>query len=130
MTKAATKSTAALTADEIAKMLGGTPVEIEGESFGVTVDPKDGPLVGIYRGREEVETTDPDGKARMSIVHRFHPLDGSDSALPFSVWGTFDLDGKLTDELIDRAVLIEYAETIKIKGGKQSMKLYRVLAAE
>lgn len=129
MAKAATKSTAPLSATEVAKMLGGTAVVIEGESFGVTVDPTDGPVVGIYRGRESVETADPDGGTRQSIVHRLDPMEGSDAS-PVSVWGTFDLDGKLTDELIGRAVVIEYAETIKIKGGKQTLKLYRVTAAE
>lgn len=128
---ATTKAAAAkpLTAKEVADMLGGTPVEVEGESFGITVDPSDGPVVGVYRGRESVETADPDGGTRQSVVHRFGPLKGSD-AQPVSVWGTFDLDGKLTDELIGKSVLIEYAETIPIKGGKQSLKLYRVLAAE
>lgn len=122
--KPAKDDTAALSAEEILTELGGEWVEVEGESYGITVDPTDGPIVGVYKGSEEVETTDPDGNARDSVVHRFTSLDPDRP--PFSVWESHDLKGKLTDELIGKAVFIEHVETIPIKAGRQQLKLFRV----
>lgn len=97
-----------------------------GSEFGtVTLRPEeDGPVIGAYQGVREVETTDPQGRPRMSTLHAFKLEDGN----VVEIWGSYDLDRKLTEELVGQLVRVEYNQTIPISGGAQQLKLYRVRA--
>lgn len=111
--------------DTMAKRPTGKKIPEElGARFGETVDPTEGPVEGEYLGSRSVETIDPDGKGRVSLVHDFEGEDGG----MVSVWGTYDLDQKLTPEQKGRWVEINYLKTITIQGGRQQLKLFKVTA--
>jgi hypothetical protein len=87
-----------------------------------------GPLTGTYLGSREVPTTSPQGEERLSKAHDFETVDPiNGSPMRATLWGAHNLDQKLSDELKGKEVQVAYVKTIPIQGGKQSLKLYRVL---
>ena len=85
-----------------------------------TVDVTETPVVGIYEGRREVEL---DEEGRTAALHDFTDETGE----LFSVWGSWDLDNKLSEELVGRLVRIDFVGIEELKGGR-TLKRFRVLA--
>ena len=99
------------------------------DEYGETWDLEaNGPLEGTYLGSREVPTTTPQGEDRITKVHDFETNDPiSGSPMRASLWGAHNLDQKLSEQHKGRMVQVAYLKTIPIQGGKQSLKLYRVL---
>ena len=98
---------------------------VQGDSFGEVV-PFDDPgmvFVGRYEGSEDVTIGEGEDEATVK-AHRF--LDGY--AVKLTVWGSYDLDGKIAEISAGTLVRIEYLKKLSLKGGRE-MRLYKVQTA-
>jgi len=86
-------------------------------------------LVGFYKGSRTVATDDPNnpGEKRNSLLHDFQ-LEADQSDV--FVWGSWDLDDKLGQIPSGALVKVEFMGKETIKGGKQTIKRYRVSVTE
>lgn len=99
-----------------------------GDPAGETATLAEGDSVeGIYLGERTVETEDlnNEGQMRESVLYDLGQPDDS----VISVWGSYDLDRRMSDDLKGKRVRISYVKKQTIKGGK-SLKIFEVLAQD
>ena len=85
--------------------------------FGEVKDPREEIVIGTYQGSRFVEMV-VDGDERTVTAHDFLDDEGD----PFTVWGSKDLESKLTDDIKGRLVRIEFVEKVDIGNGRTFTK--------